>query len=163
MKITIADLTVDYSQLDHEALLEEWTWLIGKRKRLIMISAVGDAFLHDPGDGIVYWLDIGQGQLHRIADNMEAFEVIQRTKDFFMVTLSAPLIHKLRKDGIELIPGQVYSFKTPPVMGGHYIPSNFRPVDIEIHFSLSGRFHKQIKNYPISRHRTTQFTDNVET
>jgi hypothetical protein len=47
VRITLSDLTVDVGHLDQERLLDDWRWLIGPSKRLILVSAIGDAFLQD--------------------------------------------------------------------------------------------------------------------
>ena len=146
MRITLDDLIVDSSHLDRSTLLSDWAWLIGKRKQPIVVSAIGDAFLHDPVEGLVYWLDVGQGQCHKLTDNLEEFDIRLRDKEFALLVLQATLIVQLRQAGKTLAPGQVYSFKKPPVIGGDYILENFQAADIATHFSTSGRFHRQIKN-----------------
>jgi hypothetical protein len=49
--ITLNDLTVNFRHLDPMALLDDWRWLIGERKRAVLITALGDAFVQDPDDG----------------------------------------------------------------------------------------------------------------
>ena len=49
--MTLADLTVDVDHLDRDRLLDDWRWLIGSAKRLVLVSAIGDAFLQDTDDG----------------------------------------------------------------------------------------------------------------
>ena len=51
MRITLSDLTVGFDHLDRAHLLEDWRWLIGSSKQPILLSAVGDAFVHDENDG----------------------------------------------------------------------------------------------------------------
>jgi len=47
-----------------------------------------------------------------------------------------------------LAPSQLYSFKKPPVLGGEYVLNNFEPISIEVHFSLLGRVHEQVRKLP---------------
>jgi hypothetical protein len=51
VRITLSDLVVNVDHLDQESLPADWRWLIGPSKRLILVSAIGDAFLQDERDG----------------------------------------------------------------------------------------------------------------
>ncbi len=61
------DLTVNFSHLDRNTLLEDWQWLIGPSKLPILLTA-GDAFVQDADDGTVHFLDVGVGQMHPVAN-----------------------------------------------------------------------------------------------
>jgi hypothetical protein len=69
-------------------------------------------------------------------------------REFVTDTMLPGLIVELRKAGKTLGPGQVYSFKNPPVLGGEYEVDNFEPMDIEVHFSIFGQIHRQVKDLP---------------
>lgn len=58
------------------------------------------------------------------------------------------LINQLVAEGITLKENQVYSFKTPPILGGDYSLSNFEATDILVHFSISGQINRQIWDSP---------------
>ena len=47
-----------------------------------------------------------------------------------------------------LAEGQIYSYKTPPVLGGEYSTDNLEPTGIAVHFSVLGQIHRQVKDLP---------------
>jgi hypothetical protein len=56
--IALSDLTVNVDYLDLERLLDDWRWLIGPSKR-VLVSAIGDAFLQDEDVGAIHLSDSG--------------------------------------------------------------------------------------------------------
>ena len=44
--------------------------------------------------------------------------------------------------------GEIYSFKVTPVLGGELSADNVEASDIDVHFSLSGQLHRQIRDLP---------------
>ena len=123
-------------------------WLIGKDKKIILISTIGDAFLED-SNGICYWLNVGEGIFEKVAENITEFETKltdnEIVEDWFLVELVA----ELKKNGIELTKNNIYSYKTFPILGGEYLPENFEITDIEVHFEISGQIYKQVKDLPV--------------
>ena len=147
MKINLDDLTVKFNQETSGRLTEEWTWLIGTDKKVLLISAIGDMFIADNAEKI-YWLDIGAGELRLVADKIQEFEDklnnIEQVNEWFMPDLTTDLRHSDKK----LKAGQLYSYKTLPIIGGDYTVDNFEPLDIEEHFGYTGDLHKQIRDLP---------------
>ena len=148
MEINWAELKMDLSKINLKILLESWEWLIGKDKKIILISSIGDAFLED-SNGICYWLNVGEGILEKVAENITEFETKltdnEIVEDWFLVELVA----ELKKSGIELTENNIYSYKTFPILGGEYLPENFEITDIEVHFEISGQIYKQVKDLPV--------------
>ena len=71
--MTLADLTVDVDHLDRDRLLDDWRWLIGSAKRLVLVSAIGDAFLQDTDDGAIHLLDTAAGSCAVVARDAGEF------------------------------------------------------------------------------------------
>lgn len=147
MKRNLDDLTVTFSNSNSDRLTEDWRWLLGTDKKVLLISAIGDLFLTDIGKK-VYWLDVGGGELKLVADTIEDFEEklknIEQVNEWFMIDLTTDL----RLSDKKLKDGQLYSYKKLPILGGDYTVDNFEPTDIEVHFSFAGQIHRQIKDLP---------------
>jgi hypothetical protein len=146
--MTLNDLTVNFSHLDCQALLSDWSWLIGNSKVPILLAASGDAFVQDTETEAVYFLDFGAGALSQVASSVGKFQSLLSDKNFVLKYFAVEMISDLKKSGCLLKPGQIYSFKKAPVLGGEYILSNIEPTDIEVHCSLAGQIHNQVSNLP---------------
>ncbi len=147
MKITWKDLSINFSSIDGDKLLTDWIWLIGKDKQPIMVTSIGDMFLQDL-NGKIYWLNVGEGLLDIVSENIDDFK--SKLKDesqvdeWFMIGL----VQEIKESGLELAEGKLYGFKKLPVIGGEYRPDNFELTDLEVHFSLAGQIHQQIRDLP---------------
>lgn len=147
MTITWDDLTVKFDEKSSNKLIRDWTWLTGADKTPIMVSSIGDLFLKDTTDR-VFWLNTGDGTLTEAADGVEMFREKLQDQDVVNDWFLVDLIHALKTEGKKLKPGQVYSYKKLIVLGGDYTPDNFEPTDIEVHFSIAGQIHQQVKDLP---------------
>jgi hypothetical protein len=147
MKRNLDDLTVKFDDDASDKLIENWIWLIGRDKEVLLVSTIGDMFLTD-NNKKVYWLDVGLGEFKLVADTIEDFEV--KLKDFEQVNewFMIDLVTELRHSAKTLKDGQLYSYYKLPIMGGDYIVGNFAPLSIEQHFGYLGDIHKQIKDLP---------------
>ncbi len=47
-----------------------------------------------------------------------------------------------------LLPGEIYSFRKPPILGGDYAFENVEKADLVVHFSLMGQIHEQVAKLP---------------
>jgi hypothetical protein len=128
--------------------LDDWRWLVGSQLQLWCITKAGDAFLRDPVDGSVYFLDVLAGKAERIADGESAFEKavnLPENADRWLmpeiVDGQALLVMKPGKD-------ECLSFKLPPVIGGQIEPDNYETCSVLVHFSLAGQIHQQVKDLP---------------
>jgi hypothetical protein len=147
MKITWKDLSIDLSNIDRSKLIVDWIWLIGNDKEPIMVSSIGDMFLKDK-NGKIYWLNVGEGLLDSVSENIDEFNLKlkddSQVDEWFMIGL----VQQIKESGLELENGKLYGYKKLPVIGGDYEPENFELTDLEVHFSLTGQIHKQIKDLP---------------
>jgi len=146
--ITVEDLTVDFRHADRAALLSDWEWLIGAGRLPILITSLGHAFVQDVGDGTVHRLDTAFGELEQVAASPDELTGLLGDREFVIERLDAQLYGDLRAAGLELEPGQVFSFRTPPALGGEVAVENFEATDLEVHFSIMGQIHRQIADLP---------------
>lgn len=147
MKITQNDLILNFSHLTSEKVLEDWCWLVGADKTIVLVSSIGDLFLSDKYNHY-FWLNVGEGILEKVADSKAEFNQLLQDKstitNWFMIDLIADLKQKER----HLQEKQVYSYIKHPLLGGKYQPSNFELTDMEVHFSIYGQLLQKIKNLP---------------
>lgn len=149
MAITMSDLTVNYSHLDRDTLLEDWSWLIGPTKLPILVTAAGDVFVQDVDDNTVHFLDAGAGQTHQVASDPEELRSLLADKEFVISHLSVQMVGVLVQGGIKLGPGQVYSFKVPPFLGGQYTLDNMEVSEMAVHFAITGQVCRRMRDVPL--------------
>jgi hypothetical protein len=147
MRITWNELTVNFQTPGADDLLNDWRWLLGNSMRLLLVSALGDMFLAD-AEGRIFWLDTGAGQLQQIAGSEKEFKQLMQQKENADQWFIPQLVGDLMDGGMRLGPGQCYSYKKPPVLGGEIEPGNFEPADLSVHFSLLGQLHRKVKDLP---------------
>jgi len=148
MGLTIDDLTVNFDHLPQTTLLEDWEWLIGTTKQPILLTAVGDAFLKDTVDGSIHWLAVGSADFRPIASDVEEFRSLLTDEAFVLDYFAVEALLALKEAGVTLGPGQIYSLKVPPILGGKYALDNISPTDIAVHFSITGQIYRQVKDLP---------------
>ena len=147
MRITWNELTVNFQTHDENDLLEEWRWLLGDSMQLFLVSSMGDMFLGDP-EGQIFWLDTGTGRLTQVAGSQQEFKQLMQQRENAGRWFIPQLVGDLMASGVRLAPGQCYSYKKPPVLGGAIEPGNFEPTDLSVHFSILGQIHRQVKDLP---------------
>lgn len=127
---------VDPGKRDTEPWLASWRWLIGDDARLLGVTVMGDVFLQDP-KGQVFWLDTGRANFERVAENEEQWR--RMLPSHGPRWLHAKVLEQLRAAGIEPPPGQVFSWRLLPMLGGHLSPDNIDMVPPLVHLTASGR------------------------
>jgi hypothetical protein len=143
--ITMQDLTVPFQHVDGNTLVEDWRWLIGPSLHPILVTASGDAFLQDANDGTVHVLDTVAGEVSPVAGGVDELRALLGDRGFVSSYLAVDMISDLKRAGRVLGPRQVYGWKVPPALGGEVGPGNVEPTDMEVHFSLTGQIHEQIR------------------
>lgn len=146
--MTLNDLTVNFSHLDADKILEDWSWLIGSRRVPILLAASGDAFVQDKDSMIIHFLSTSNGTIEKVADSSAEFETLLRDKDFVGKYLSVQMVGTMYQTGRRLQKGKIFSFKKPPILGGEYKVDNIEESDIEVHFAISGQIHMQVAGIP---------------
>lgn len=147
MRITWNELTVSPDGVDLPALLDAWRWLIDETYEPVVISALGDLFLrHD--DGRIFWLDAGWGKFTEVAASGEEFKAEMVKPENASEWFVPQLVGELLSAGLTLAPGECFSYKVPPVLGGQIEVENFEPTDLQVHFGILGQVHEQVKDLP---------------
>lgn len=144
--MTIDDLTVNFKHLKREQVLSDWEWLIGKNKLPVLLLASGDAFIQEAIDESVYFLDVAFGRIAKIASSGDEFSRLLSNKDFINEFFSVNMIGDLIFSGKKLERGKIYSFIVSPALGGKYEMENVEVSDIEVHFSINGQIHQQLRD-----------------
>jgi hypothetical protein len=147
MNLTLNDLTVSPQGLDRDTLLESWQWLLPKRAKPVLITALGDVFVQD-GRGAVHFLDTCAGTVTKIAENGEAFTARLHETGFVTEHMYPAKIVELRDAGLNLTSGTCYSHKQFLVLGGQDTVDNYEVCSIAIHLDLTGHIHQQVKDLP---------------
>ena len=141
--LMLSNLVKDITRIDVDDIRSDWQWLLDNQKQVILVSAIGDMFLLGNDDS-VYWLETGTGDLTCVAENFDEFQRFLVQEEIADNWFLPELINQLVAKGIILKENQVYSFKTPPILGGDYSLDNFEATDISVHFSITGQIIKQI-------------------
>ncbi len=144
----VNDVTINFSHLKQESILSDWTWLIGKSKFPILLCSSGDAFVQDKKTLEVYFLDVWGGSLKKVANSGDEFSSKMKDREFASEYLSVQWIGELLHSGLKLNKGQIFSLIKPSVLGGEFDLNNAEVTDIEVHYSLNGQIHEQLKNVP---------------
>jgi hypothetical protein len=148
VRITLADLTVPIDHLDRPRLVEDWRWLIGPSKQPILVSAIGDAFLQDQRDGTVWLLDTAAGTCNPVAEDEASFRQLLTDPEWVTDHLAAQVVADFLSNDLRLEPGQIYSWKQPPALGGEYELANAEASDVAVHFAVTGQVHRQVRDSP---------------
>ena len=130
----------------HE-LLKFWRWLVPDSLEPMCVTKLGDLFLMDHSDGI-WFLDAGAGSLERVAESAEAWEKKLSDSNQLNLWSGRPLVEKLERAGLRLQDGECYTYWQSPMMGGEYVPKNFKVVPIQTHFNIWGPLLESVKDLP---------------
>lgn len=139
--------TIPFDADASEHMMDEWTWLVGENKQIVLVSAIGDVFVAGE-DGKIFWLDTGLGKFEQVAESLQEFIRKLSDHDQADTWLLTDLIEGLRVSGKLLGVGQVYSYIKSPIMGGEYVVQNFIPLDFGAHLNFTGQLHRQISALP---------------
>lgn len=142
--MTLNDLTINFSHLDRDNLLEDWEWLLKGDYLPILLSACGDAFVQNLSNREIWWLDSAGAEFSKVADSPEEFNELLSDKEFVIEYFAVQMVGDLIHSGKKLNNGQIYSLTTPWLLGGKYELSNIEPTDIDVHFSITGQIAEQV-------------------
>lgn len=139
------DLTVDFSHLDRDRLLDAWNWLVDGDQVPILVSAIGDVFLQDVRDGSIQLLDVTVAEVCPITPDLDTFKERLAEREFALSHLAAEAVADLRAGGLVLAPGQVYSWREPPVLEGDYEYAQVEVDAIDRHFARTGLIQREAR------------------
>ena len=131
-----------------DPILQDWRWLIGPTLKLWRITLTGDAFLLDPSDNSIHFLDTISGTIEKVAPNEAGFEAALKTADNADRWLMPHVVKGQAALGMRPGPNQCLSFKIPPALGGQIDPDNIELCEVTVHFSMAGQIHRQVKDLP---------------
>jgi hypothetical protein len=143
----LRDYLIDQQGKDWPDLLSDWLPALPQRFTVWLVNRFGDIFFV-PDDGSVHMLDIGSGQVERVADNREDFAERIDQEDNAENWLMISLVDQCVAAGMRLDQTECYGFKRPPILGGTYDVENIEPTDLSVHFSLLGEIYWQVKGLP---------------
>jgi len=141
------ELAVPLDGIDTDDMLRHWRWLIDRSCVPMFATLLGDLFLRCR-DGRIFFLDVGDATLTPVARNAEHFELLLTDTEKTNYWFGGKLISELRQAGLVAGPGHCYTYWQLPVLGGDYVPKNFKVVDVQTHFHIWGPIHEKIKDLP---------------
>jgi len=147
MTHSLQHLIKDITNVDIDDFLSCWQWRLIDIRGVVTISCLGDLFLLGQ-DNAVYWLQTDSGDLTKISDDLEQYQLYLTDNDKIDNWFLPLLIEKLISAGKTLKENEVYSYKKLPVIGGEYSIDNIEPTDMSVHFAFSGQICEQIKDLP---------------
>jgi hypothetical protein len=84
----------------------------------------------------------------RVASGEDEFRTLLSDSPWVTDHLAVNVIADFLANGLRLEPGQIYSWKRPPVLGGEYELASAGRTDIAVHFSIPGQIHEQVRSLP---------------
>jgi hypothetical protein len=99
-------------------------------------------------DGSIHMLDVGAGTLKQVAKSRDEFCARMDEPGVAEDWLMIPIVDQLVASGVVLSPGQCYSFRQLPILGGKYTPENRMVFPIREHFGGWGSIQRQIADLP---------------
>jgi len=145
--LKLTDYTLEVDGVDWSDLLSGWTWLIPSEFTVWFVNRFGDIFMVFE-DGSVQKLDVGIGSLEKLADSRDHFAYLLDEENNANNWLLIPLVDQLVGDGVQLAPGECYSYVQLPALGGDYTVANTRVVPLARHYKAFGPIHERIKDLP---------------
>jgi len=141
-------LIAETNGIDRDRMLEQWRWLVPVGAEPLFATVLGDLFLRAP-DGRVVWLDVGAGTATDVASDESEFSTLLDDEEHVQEWFMPQLVTALMASGSALAPGQCYSFKILPTLGGTYDPDNCHTLDLLSHFTGMGKLQRQIVALPL--------------
>jgi hypothetical protein len=131
---------------DWKSLLSDWTWILPPKIYIWVVNLFGDILFYTDNEEL-YLLSVVDGTIEYLAESRDKFaDIIDRDEDLFNDIFYVKQIDELKNNKMLLKPKTCYTFKLLPVMGGEFDISNIEVMDIEVNYSLLGKFHSEIKN-----------------
>ncbi len=139
----------DHSQCDWQHMLGDWEWLLEDDFEVApwLVSKFGDLFFLDE-EGVVYWLNISDGELTEVAENETEFIELLEAENYIDELFQISFVHEMSDAGKKLAAGECYGFRTLPVLGGEYDASNIDVWPIADYWKFCGRIHVQLDGLP---------------
>lgn len=154
----IKDYLIEQTGQDWNSLLKAWIPPLSPKLTLWMVNRLGD-IIAEFEDGSIHFLDVGAGQLTRIADDREDFAARLDRDDNADYWLAVSLVDDYVASGLTLADGQCYGYRIPPLLGGSYDIDNIEPTDLSVHYGMLGDLFQQTKDLPDGTKVSVSFAD----
>jgi len=143
----LSDYLIAQEGIDWPQVLQPMHWILPREFTLWLVNRFGDLFIV-LDDGSVHHLDMGTGGVTKLADDKDDFgekiDLDDNANDWLMI----PLVDQLVASGMILGPGQCYSYRQLPVLGGDYTVANTVIQDLSFHYATLGPIFEKIKDLP---------------
>jgi len=143
--MNIQDYLIEQRGKDWSDLLSGWMPALPPLFTLWLVNRFGDVFAVFE-DGSVHRLDVGIGEIERVADDRDHFADQLNDDANANNWLMIPLVDRCVAAGIHLGHNQCYGYKVPPILGGDYTVENVAPMGLSAHYSFLADMYRQTKN-----------------
>jgi len=138
----INDYLINLTGKDWPQLLRRWTPPLPADFSLWIVNRLGELIVVDENEK-VYFMQVGTGVLHSVADNRQQFAQRLDLMENADVWLRISLVDACSKANMRLADHECYGFKVPPVLQGQYAIDNLQPTLLDKHYSLLAHLVKQ--------------------
>ncbi len=143
----LTDYLIDQAGIDWATVLRPFHALLPSDLTVWLVNRYGDViFVRD--DGSVDMLDVGGTAVKTLADSREHLTFLidesGNANDWLMI----PLVDKCVAAGLHLQPGQCYSYRQAPLLGGNYTVANTVIMPLAQHYAFYGMLYDRTKDLP---------------
>lgn len=143
----VTDYLINQSGKNWKLLLEDWLPIFPPKFQVWLVNRLGDIIAVFE-DGSVHFLDVGAGNLTRIADDQNDFTARLKHADNASNWLATSLVDQCVAAEMTLKENECYGYRIPPSLGGQYELANLEPTDLSVHYTLLAQIWQQIKDLP---------------
>ncbi|MGQ2930015.1 DUF1851 domain-containing protein [Sphingopyxis sp. OPL5] len=140
-------LFIDVAANDVQRALDGWAWIGLNNLAVIAVSAFGDVFFRAE-DGSIQFLDMIEGRLSKVGDNLADFTATLQETDRRDELLLAGMVIGARNKGINLTAGECYDFEIAPIVGGPMSLDKVHKISFVVKVHIAGQLHEQVKDLP---------------
>ncbi len=146
--LTFDDLVPPVTDLreDFSTAMSSWRWLVPSSAEPLLLTALGDLFVFL--DTSISFLDTERGTLGRVASDQGEWKQQMQDPARLAEWFRPAFIASLRRAGLSLAPGEVFSPLIPVVVGGRRTPDNYTTSQWRSHLHLLGQIHDQVRLLP---------------
>jgi hypothetical protein len=143
----LTDYLIDQAGIDWATVLGPLHALLPSELTVWLVNRYGDVvFVRD--DGSVSMLDVGGTAVKRLADSRAHLTFLVDESGNANDWLMIPLVDKCVAAGLRLQPGQCYSYRQPPLLGGNYTVANTVIMPLAEHYAFYGMLYDRTKDLP---------------
>jgi len=144
----LSDISLLPDQCGADSVRALWPWRIPESYRTVLLSLVGDWFLVDLQD-CIHTFDLASGQLRLIANSEVEFFVMLDVEDNRREWLKSQPVEAVEQAGVARSSLQCFAFRTPPMLGGVFAPSNIVASDFVAYQTGTSKVLRQVADLPL--------------